>query len=255
MVLPRLPLNLMLKGNVRMIPYIVGGAETVKGEVPFQLSLADNYFGGLSHFCGGSVLNEKWGITAAHCCDGSSPGDFVVVAGEHDRSVDDGDEQQVEVNKIIMHPDYNAWTIYNDICLLEFATPLSMNDMVQGLPLPAQMQEYEDQTPSTVTGWGTLSSGSGSLPQVLHAVNVPIVTDEYCRAAYGESDVADHMICAGVPEGGVDSCQGDSGGPLFGADGAHIGVVSWGYGCAYAGYPGVYTQVSYFVDWINMITA
>ena len=55
------------------------------------------------------------------------------------------------------------------------------------------------------------------------------------------------MLCAG--EEGKDSCKGDSGGPLT-CDGYHCGVVSWGYGCALAAYPGVYTQTSYFVDWI-----
>merc|ERR1711971_1536243 len=74
--------------------------------------------------------------------------------------------------------------------------------------------------------------------------------DEGCRDSYGQNDIADSMICAGLDAGGRDSCQGDSGGPFmcgFGLD----GVVSWGYGCAQPGYPGVYTQTSYFVDWIN----
>lgn len=69
-----------------------------------------------------------------------------------------------------------------------------------------------------------------------------------CRDSYGENDIADSMICAGVV--GKDSCQGDSGGPMF-KNGAHVGIVSWGRGCAAAGYPGVYTQTSYFIDWIN----
>ena len=55
--------------------------------------------------------------------------------------------------------------------------------------------------------------------------------------------------------GGVDACQGDSGGPLFTQNPSTlIGIVSWGYGCAAAGYPGVYTQVSYFIDFIKSVT-
>ena len=92
--------------------------------------------------------------------------------------------------------------------------------------------------------------GGFILPNKLHKVNVPVVSDEECNEAYsGTNPIQDHMICAGLPEGGKDSCQGDSGGP-FTCGGEHIGVVSWGVGCARPGYPGVYTQTSYFVDWI-----
>merc|ERR1712071_349534 len=75
-----------------------------------------------------------------------------------------------------------------------------------------------------------------------------LVSDDHCRDSYGQDDIADSMICAGLDEGGKDSCQGDSGGPFM--CGSELsGVVSWGYGCAEAGFPGVYTQTSYFISW------
>jgi len=91
------------------------------------------------------------------------------------------------------------------------------------------------------------------LPNVLHKVTVPVVGDAKCNDYYSSSNygIADSMICAGLPDGGKDSCQGDSGGPFIHAqEKTLLGVVSWGIGCARPGYPGVYTQVSYFVDWI-----
>merc|ERR1712107_948555 len=91
---------------------------------------------------------------------------------------------------------------------------------------------------------------SGSLARVLQKVDVPVVSDEHCSDSYGQEDITDSMICAGLDQGGKDSCQGDSGGPFM-CGNELSGVVSWGYGCAEAGYPGVYTQTSYFVDWIN----
>ena len=69
-----------------------------------------------------------------------------------------------------------------------------------------------------------------------------------CKSAYGKHNIKESMMCAG--EEGKDSCQGDSGGPLT-CDGIFCGIVSWGTGCAWAEYPGVYTQTSYFVDWIT----
>ena len=82
-----------------------------------------------------------------------------------------------------------------------------------------------------------------------------VLTDSLLSRSYSSSGnaIADSMICAGLPEGGKDSCQGDSGGPFTcgeGEDLSVVGIVSWGIGCARQGYPGVYTETSYFVDWV-----
>merc|ERR1712106_900727 len=126
----------------------------------------------------------------------------------------------------------------------------SMRTMTPG---PSTMtsvgEEYPAGTQCTVSGWGTTSEG-GSLGRVLMKVTVPVVSDDDCRGAYGQDDIADSMICAGLDAGGKDSCQGDSGGPFM--CGSQLsGVVSWGYGCAEPGFPGVYTQTSYFISWLN----
>lgn len=106
----------------------------------------------------------------------------------------------------------------------------------------------------TVSGWGTLSAG-GSQPTVLHSVNVPGITNDACKARYCSSRITNQMLCAGnLANGGVDSCQGDSGGPLtYDVAGRTtvVGVVSWGIGCASAGYPGVYARVTESLAWIN----
>ncbi|MPC08000.1 Trypsin [Portunus trituberculatus] len=90
----------------------------------------------------------------------------------------------------------------------------------------------------------------GTSNSAISQVTVPVVSDSDCRASYGITDIADHMLCAGVLEGGKDACQGDSGGPFVCA-GVQHGITSWGYGCARPDFPGVYTEVAYFVDWIN----
>jgi trypsin len=94
----------------------------------------------------------------------------------------------------------------------------------------------------------------GSSSDVLLKVDVPIVSKSECDSNYsGFGGIPPNQICAGLEEGGVDSCQGDSGGPLY-KDGEIFGIVSWGVGCAFAGYPGVYTEVSAYSDWISQVT-
>lgn len=227
---------------------IVGGEEVKLHELPYQVSF--QYFD--SHICGGSILDANTIITAAHCCDVGSASSFSVSAGRH--NIEQSNEelaQTIKVSKKVQHMDYdNTGKIENDICLLILADSLNFDEGSQPIALPAQGVTVTGD--AVVSGWGTTSSGGGAA-DVLRKVTVPVVTDAKCRQAYGQADIFDSMICAGLDEGGKDSCQGDSGGPMTSVvNGETVlsGIVSWGYGCAEPGYPGVYTEVSHFIDWI-----
>merc|ERR1711976_401133 len=129
-----------------------------------------------------------------------------------------------------------------------------MTEWVKPIGLPEKMEETPAGTECIVTGWGATYEGQLFLPDDLQKVSIPVVGDEECDQAYDPNyDVAESMICAGVlGDGGKDSCQGDSGGPFIDANRTKLlGIVSWGIGCAREEYPGVYTQVSYFVDWLE----
>jgi len=230
---------------------IVGGEDAEEGELPYQVSL--RYFGG--HYCGGSVIDvngTQLVITAAHCVEDEDPNDpdSTVLAGEHDQSRTSPNEQSRTVTRFIMHEDYDYWTSVNDIAILFLDRPFQLTNYVQPIPLPSRMQDTRGEI--VVSGWGRLSSG-GPTPDILQKVQIPIVDDATCQKAYPEEIVLPSALCAGLlEEGGKDSCQGDSGGPLKAVDGGYLaGIVSWGYGCAAPGLPGVNTEVSHFIDWIS----
>lgn len=234
---------------------IVGGTEAEDGEFPFQVSIRSIGALGSTHFCGGSIIDEYWILTAAHCCKGKGPSGMHVVAGGIKLNNFENEEENRNLEHVFGHPGYSQSTLSNDVCLLKLKEPMEWTEFVQPIALPEPLQETEAGTLATITGWGTLHEGDFNLPNVLHKVTLPIVSDEDCNNAYAQAGYGteESMICAGLPEGGKDSCQGDSGGPFFLNESDSpllIGVVSWGIGCARVGYPGVYAQVSYQLDWI-----
>merc|ERR1719167_1106767 len=230
---------------------IVGGVETEANEYPWQVALVSS--SGSRPFCGGTLISNQHVLTAAHCTAGSSASGISVLLGEH--RIDDSSFNRVPLSKITDHPNYNNGNLDNDFSILTLATPVEFSNTVAPACLPTSGANDYAGVLATVSGWGTLSSG-GNQPTVLNEVDVTVQSNADCKSAYGSSSITDNMICAA--DAGKDSCQGDSGGPLVApaSNGRYelIGVVSWGYGCAMAQYPGVYARVTAQMNWIQSNT-
>ncbi|CAH1255089.1 PRSS2 [Branchiostoma lanceolatum] len=222
---------------------IVGGTAATPGAFPWMVSLQQNGY----HFCGGTLLNSEWVLSAAHCQASAST--LRVIVGENNFGSNEGTEQSTGAQDVIPHPNYNPNTYDNDIMLIKLSYPVTINSWVSPACLPSAM--VEDGTDVTVTGWGSTHPSGSPYSYRLQRVNVHTIPRSHCNAAHSyNGQVTSNMFCAGHSAGGRDSCQGDSGGPGVRA-GTVYGVVSWGFGCGNARYPGVYTKVANYVDWIN----
>merc|ERR1712203_660472 len=135
---------------------IVGGTEASPGEFPHQIALLRGGVGG-SLMCGGSLVKENMVVTAGHCCDGQSASRLGVRVGSHHLHSVDADQEDFSVSRVVLHEDYDSWTINNDICLLEIDGTITMGEHVKAIGFPDDGEEYDEGTTCTVTGWGTTS--------------------------------------------------------------------------------------------------
>ncbi len=211
---------------------VVGGTRAAQGEFPFMVRL--------SMGCGGALYTQQIVLTAAHCVNGSGNNTSITAtAGVVD--LQSSSAIKVKSTKVLQAPGYNGQG--KDWALIKLAKPINLPTLKI-----ADTKAYDNGT-FTVAGWGAAREG-GAQQRYLLKATVPFVSDAACQAAYGDSLVPSDEICAGYDQGGTDTCQGDSGGPMFRRDDTNawiqVGIVSWGEGCARAGYPGVYSEVSTF---------
>ncbi|XP_046748300.1 uncharacterized protein LOC124412466 [Diprion similis] len=229
--------------GVEQVSRIVGGSYTTIEQFPYQASLQRNGY----HVCGGSIISNTWILTAGHCIRNYSYTDFKVRTGS---SYYDIGGRLSSVASILVHENFNLATLDSDIAAVELTKPLAFNSHTLPIVLARRAEVPRVGQVATVTGWGTLMS-SGSLSRRLQKVDLPLIGWDDCRRSYAERTITERMLCAGLlATGGQDACQGDSGGPLV-LNGKLIGIVSWGFGCALPSYPGVYTRVVSFRDWIE----
>ncbi|CAL4117515.1 unnamed protein product [Meganyctiphanes norvegica] len=240
-------------GKANRVSRIVGGTETDENEYPWQAALVERQSS--SVFCGGTLINDRYVLTAAHCTEGLRASNTQVLLGNHLQSKNDQAEIRVNIKSIIDHPYYNNQNLDRDFSLLELDETLDLSALAPKISpacLPETLPEDKyDAVAAVVSGWGTLSTG-GRQPNALREVVVRTMTNDACNNNYDNGEIQPSMLCASNK--GKDSCQGDSGGPLVTNDGGFfsvIGVVSWGYGCADQRYPGVYSRVTSELDWIK----
>lgn len=239
-------------------PKIVGGTPASIADVPWQVVVYPT-INSTTYLCGGSLITDQWVVTAAHCLEqgGVNASSVMIGSGSADRT----SISLINATNWFSHPDYSTGGYQSDIALVKLTSPVPLASGVREvITLPNVAAVQQSQWPANlesalISGWGsTVFGGSGVADLRKATVDVlgsPTTTD--CGSYSTSTYLNNIMLCAGVSGGGIDACQGDSGGPLVvDADVTNVlaGITSWGNGCGESNYPGVYTRVTSFDDWI-----
>lgn len=230
-------------------PRIIGG-RVAEDNYPFIASLLADTIFGLYHSCGGSIINQRTVVTAAHCLHNTTASRLKVHVGEKSRTVNEG--EVFDVAAIFYHEKWTSATQDYDVGLVRIEGSFEFGPNIQPIKLAGPRDKIVDGSYATVLGWGFTDVKKQTIADQLMVAQVPIVRQATCRRQMGGL-ITQRMLCAGFKRGGVDACQMDSGGPLV-AKNKLIGIVSWGVSCAQPNKPGVYTRVSEVLPWIeNML--
>ncbi|KAG1933407.1 mast cell tryptase isoform X2 [Pimephales promelas] len=235
---------------------IVGGTDAPAGNWPWQVSI--HYNG--RHICGGTLINNQWVMSAAHCIVSTNINRWTLYLGRQTQStsVANPNEVSVGIQSIIVHPKYNNSLLNNDISLMKLSQPVTFSQYIRPVCLASKGSVFHNATTCWATGWGNIGKDQAlPVPMTLQEVEIPVVGNSQCSCQYRNIagiTITPQMICAGRTGKGI--CQGDSGGPIQCKQGSvwvQAGITSFGtsLGCAIKDFPEVYARVSEFNTFVT----
>ncbi|XP_073093287.1 complement factor I isoform X2 [Manis javanica] len=248
--LPKLSCGVKNSTHIRR-KRVVGGKPAQVGDFPWQVAIKE----GDKINCGGIYIGACWVLTAAHCVRTSKMHRYQIWTSLLDWLRPNSELIIQSAKQIIIHENYDGSTYQNDIALIELRARTNQRrcSLPHSIPacVPWSPYLFGPNDKCIVSGWGREKDNQKVYSLKWGEVHLIDNCSRFYPGRYFEKE----MECAGTVDGSIDACKGDSGGPLVCTDVNNVtyvwGVVSWGENCGKPEFPGVYTKVANYFDWIS----
>lgn len=229
---------------------IIKGTTGFPRQFPYQVLLNINTKSG-QFYCGGSILNNQWIVTAAHCVfDARS---IIVNLGAHAyHGYSESERLTLRSTKWIHHERYNDDSLQNDIALIKLPEPIKFTRFIKAIRLPKKNSGTFEGRWVNASGWGKTSDSIWAGPaQLLQHAKLQVISNYECSKTF--DNIYSTTLCA---QGAnyQSTCRGDSGGPLVLNRNILVGLSSFGWKSCTAGKPNGFTRVTSYLDWISKNT-
>lgn len=249
-LLPKLSCGVKRNTHIRR-KRVVGGKPAEMGDYPWQVAIKD----GDRITCGGIYIGGCWILTAAHCVRPSRYRNYQVWTSLLDWLKPNSQLAVQGVSRVVVHEKYNGATYQNDIALVEMKKHPGKKEceLINSVPacVPWSPYLFQPNDRCIISGWGREKDNQKVYSLRWGEVDLIGNCSRFYPGRYYEKE----MQCAGTSDGSIDACKGDSGGPLVCKDVNNVtyvwGIVSWGENCGKPEFPGVYTRVASYFDWIS----
>lgn len=233
-------------------PRIANGHTSDPNQFPYHALLAIGNNNEVFQTCGGTLIDSKWILTAAHCLENADEVAVYLGASKITNFLETKRATSTTFPRSFhIHPNYSLQSVEHDIALIKLIDPIALNASIQPAKLPQTCDLREDMD---VIAIGNGNTKNEMLSETLQYAEMKVISTEVCKEMY-DLEYGRGVICV-QGDNKESICDKDDGSALIRkSDNAVIGVANLYHPDGFHhGLPQAFTSIFAYSEWITKIT-